>query len=196
MRLTSYDENGPLVPLGAVSYAARADNLPGGKHVFEFPTFMVASDESQVIVEYNDVRLCDFGTRNDYYGFGTSPRTALSDAKGTIEKLEGINADIVVRSTIITRPCIVSDDDPFYYGAQRVHYIPHSWSHTREDIQETKEVFTIWRNGYLAEDAGAYYDRIKELALADAAPARNGEFRSIITGKAPFTRDNFLTHQE
>lgn len=193
MHMDSYDENGPLTACGSVSFSARANNLPGAKHVFEMPTFMVATEESKVIVEYNGVRLRDFGTHNDYYGFGTSARYSLSDAKSWIEKLDGLNADIMVLSKIKMQPCIISKDEPFYHGAQRIHYIPRSWSHNRHDLKETEEEFVVWQNGGPTGDAGAFYDRIKDLVLSDAAPSRKGELRSIIAGKAPLSSANFLS---
>lgn len=196
MDMTSYDENGPVVSMGNVSFSARAANLPGEKHVFELPVFMVASDESKVIVEYNGLRLCDFGTLNDHYGFGSSPFSALTAAQGAIKMLEGINADIMVLSTIKTRPCIISDDSPFYVGSQRVHYIPLNWSHRCEKIKETEQEFVVWKNGGQTGDAGYFHDRIREMVEADAAPSRNGGLRSIINGKRPTSRADFLSLEQ
>ncbi len=193
MNISSYDEDGPLISMGTVAFSARAANLPGDKHVFELPVFMVASEESQVIVEYNGFRLCDFGTWNDYYGFGTSPRTALSEAQGQINTLEGINADIMVLSQIKLRPCLISDDAPFYGGAQRVNFIPMTWSHCRPDIKETEQDFVVWQNGGPTLDAGHFHDRIHELVEADAAPSRKGDLRSIIKGKRSRSRADFLS---
>lgn len=190
---TSYDENGPLISMGTVAFSARAENLPGDKHTFELPVFMAASEETTVIVEYNGLRLRDFGTCSDYYGFGTSPATALSDAQDHINTLEGINADIIARTTIMMRPCIISEDRPFYTGAQRVHYIPMNWSHSRPDINDTKQDFAVWQNGGPTGDATYFHDRIRELVEADAAPSRKGDMRSIIRGKTATSRAEFLS---
>ena len=190
---TSYDENGPLVSMGNAAFSAQAANLPGNKHNFELPVFMVASEESKVIVEYNGLRLRDFGTCTDYYGFGSSAHTALLDAQDSIATLEGINADIMVLSTIKLRPCLVSEEKPFYVGAQRVHYVPLNWSHNRPDIKETHQEFVVWQNGGPTSDAGYFHDRIRELVEADAAPSRNGDMRSIINGERARTRSDFLS---
>lgn len=193
---TSYDENGPLIGVGNVAFSAKAANLPGDKHTFELPVFMVASEESKVIVEYNGLRLRDFGTRNDYYGFGTSAHTALLDAQDDISTLDGINADIMVLTKIMLRPCLISEEKPFYHGAQRVHYVPMNWSHNRPEIKETEQEFIVWQNGGPTGDAGFFYDRICELVEADAAPSRNGDLRSIIRGNRAQSRADFLSIEQ
>jgi hypothetical protein len=191
--MTSHDESGAMVAMGSVSFSARASNLPGDKHVFELPVFMAACDESQVVVEYNGVRLCDFGAYNDFGGFGTSPHAALTAAEETITALDGINADIMVSTVIKMRPCLISDDRPFYRGAQRVNYLPRDWSHCRQDIRETEQEFVVWQNGGPTLDAGHFHDRIRQLVEADAAPSRKGELRSIIKGRRARSRADFLT---
>lgn len=193
---SSFDENGPLISMGVVEFSARAGGLPGGIHEFEVPVYMVASDESKVIIEYNGMRLFDFGTFNDYYGFGSSAHTALSDTQEKITQLEGINADIMVLTTIEMRPCLISEEAPFYCGSQRVHYLPRDWSHNSPDIKETTQDFVVWQNGGPTGDAGYFYDRIRELVESDAGPSRKGDLRSIIKGNRAKTRDNFLSmHQ-
>ncbi len=190
---TSCDENGPLIDVGNVAFSAKAANLPGDRHTFELPVFMLASEESKVIVEYNGLRLRNFGTHNDYYGFGTSARFALLDAQDSIATLEGINADIMVLTKITLKPCLISEDKPFYSGAQRVHFVPMSWSHNRPEIKETEQEFVVWQNGGPTGDAGFFHDRIRELVEADAAPSRNGDLRSIIRGNRAESRAEFLS---
>ena len=111
----------------------------------------------------------------------------------TTSQVNSVNADIMVLTTIMLRPCPISEDKPFYGGAQRVHYIPMSWSHNRTDIKETEQDFVVWQNGGPTGDAGFLHDRIRELVEADAAPARKGDLRSIIEGKRARSRHDFLS---
>ncbi|MSU92013.1 hypothetical protein GE300_20880 [Rhodobacteraceae bacterium 2CG4] len=97
------DHTGPLVPLGPVAFSADT-GLPGGPQTFSVPTFLAAEDESRVVVEYNGLELRDFGCVNDFYGFGSSPRTALEDARDKIARLAGCNADIKVVTKLTLRP--------------------------------------------------------------------------------------------
>lgn len=187
----SYDENGPLIALGDIAFSA-ATGLPGGRQIFELPAFLVASDTSEVIVEYNGYRLTDFGTKNDYYGFGSSPETALHEARDAIARLTGCNCDIVVKTTLLLRPCFVSDDEPFYVGSQRVCYVPLSWKHQSGTLTETKEDFTVWKNGTPTEDLVSFMDRIEDLSQRDAAPSRKGDLRSIFSRKPPASKATYL----
>lgn len=191
----SYDENGPMTALGDMGFSAET-GLPGGRQIFEVPAFIVASDEAQVIVEYNGVRLTDFGTWNDYYGFGTSPQTALVEASDTLEKLNGINADICVVVTLKRRPCFPAKDAPFYCGAQRVHYIPLNWRHENDLCKETEQEFLVWQNGYRTPQALEFYDEVMRLSGEDAAPQRKGALRTVATRKNPTPRDRFLLVEE
>jgi hypothetical protein len=191
MEMDNYDASGPLISCGNVAFSV-ATNLPGGRHAFEVPTFMLASEESRVDVSYDGVDLCDFGTFSDYYGFGSSPEEALRSTGERIKRMAGSNLDIAIVSTIELRPCLESKRPPFYNGAQRVCYIPPAWSHNRDDIKKTEEVFTVWRNGFPTDEAGTFFARIADLVGRDAAPSRNGDLRSIITRKKPATPETFL----
>lgn len=188
---TSYDENGPLISLGNVAFSADT-GLPGGRQVFELPTYLVASEESQVIVEYQGFRLTDFGTWNDYYGFGSSAETALVEAKAAIDRLTGCNCDLLVKTTLKTRPCFPSDNKPFYNGAQRVHYIPLNWRCENDAIKKAEQEFIVLRNGEHTAETAQFLSRIKELVDQDSAPARNGDLRSIFTRKKPTSSADFL----
>lgn len=195
MRLEySSDEGGPLSLLGDVEFSAET-GLPGGRQKFTLPTYMVASDQAQIIVEYNGERLTDFGTWNDYYGFGTSPITALNEGKEQLERLEGLNADICLIATLTRRLCIPADKDAFYVAAQAAHTIPWTWRVEGGVEKETKQEFLVWQNGQRTAQASEFYDEIMRLAAEDAAPNRKGEIRSIATRKNPVSRELFLLSQ-
>ena len=188
---SSYDENGPLTSIGDVTYTAKT-GLPSGPQKFQLPTFLVAGDESKVVISYKDFELTDFGARNDHYGFGTSPETALADAKKTIESLQGCNVDIRIVTKLVQRPCFPSDDAPFYDGAQRVRYISRGWQSSHEFVQEQTREFVVWENGKPTQGAQQFYDIVAELCEKDAAPNRKGELRSILARKNPATRESFM----
>jgi hypothetical protein len=189
--LTSYDENGPLIALGQTSFSAET-GLPGGLQTFEAPTFLVASDESKIIVAHDGMELTDFGTFNDHYGFGSSPETALYDAAQKIKHLEDCNVDVTVLTKLILQPCIPSSDKPFYCGAQRVNHIPMSWRHLCDEAKASEEEFAVWQNGEPTDDLGRFIDRIIQLAENDAAPERKGDLRTIFSRKKPATPATFL----
>lgn len=191
MHHTSYDENGPMISIGKAKFSAHT-GLPSGRQEFDVPAFKIASDESKVIVAYNGLRLTDFGTWNDYYGFGTSPETALHEAKEEIKMLDGCNVAIRIVTTLLLRPCFPSNDKPFYGGAQRVHHIPMTWRAEGDLCKEEKIEFVVWENGKPTEDAQRFFDKVADLESSDAAPARNGALRSIISRKKPSTREGFL----
>lgn len=188
---SSFDENGPMSPLGCVAFSAET-GLPGGRQIFEVPAYLVASEESRVAVEYGGVLLSNLGAWNDYYGFGTSAQEALCACAGTLSKLEGCNADISVITTLRRRPCFPSREKPFYRGAQRVHYIPPRWRHENDLCRETEIEFLVWKNGERTPEALAFYDEIMRLAAEDAAPARNGDLRTVAKRREPTPRDAFL----
>lgn len=191
---SSFDENGPMTSMGQTSFSAET-GLPGGRQVFEVSSYLVASDESKIIVEYDGLRLTDFGTWNDYYGFGTSPQSSLVEAAEKLKRLKGCNVDITVVTTLKRRPCFPSSDKPFYSGAQRVHYIPMTWRCMDEGLKETEREFHVWQNGERTHEALEFYDEIMRLASEDAAPQRNGELRTLATRKHPTLRDAFLMPQ-
>ena len=188
---SSYDEGGPMEPLGPVSFSAET-GLPGGRQVFEVPTFVASSDEAKLIVEYNGVELTDFGTWNDYYGFGTSPLVALEEAREKLEKLRGCNATISLVATIKRQPCFPSNDTPFYAGSQRIHHIPLTWRHESDRCQRSEREFVVWQDGARTREALVFYDEIMRLAAEDAAPSRKGHLRTVATRTQPTPREAFL----
>lgn len=188
---SSYDENGPLVFLGQATFSAET-GLPSGRQDFEVPAYLVASEESQCVVSYDGMKLSDFGTFNDYYGFGTSAITTLYEAKKTIERLNGCNVDIEIRTELTLVPCFPSSDKPFYNGAQRIHHIPMTWREESGLCKKTVEKFVVWHNGQRTTDALRFYDRIIELAESDAAPSRNGELLTVASRNNAVSRDDFL----
>lgn len=195
MRLDcSYDECGPMSYLGDLFFSAET-GLPGGRQIFEVPTFLAASDEAKIIVEYNGVRLSDFGTWNDYYGFGTSPETALEECEGRLRKLEGLNADISLVVTLTRTPCFPSKDNPFYNGAQRIHHIPMTWRVENPLCKETKRDFLVWQNGERMPQALEFFEEVERLAAEDAAPNRNGPLRTVARRKRPTPKEMFLLTQ-
>lgn len=195
MRLdSSYDHCGPMTFLGDIFFSAET-GLPGGRQIFEVPTYLAASDEAQMIVEYNGVRLTDFGIWNDYYGFGSSPETALNECQRKLDRLEGLNADISLVVTLTRKPCFPAKDKPFYNGAQRIHYIPMTWRVENPICKETKQEFLVWKNGERMPQAIAFFEEVERLATEDAAPNRNGPLRSVTRRKRPATRETFLLRQ-
>lgn len=191
MQISSYDENGPLISHGSVSFSEDS-GFPLGLQSFELPVFFMAADESTVCVEYNGLHLSERSTHNDYYGFGTSPESALQDARKFIQQLDGANVEILVRSKISIRPCFPSDDTPFYSGSQRVCYLPRSWRCEDRDVVETELEYVTWKNGTPTEGAKHFFDKIAELVSRDAAPNRKGPLHSILTRKDPTTKSGFL----
>lgn len=188
---SSYDECGPLIPLGQTKFSAET-GLPGGRQTFEVPLFRCCEDESQVIVEYNGMKLADFGTWNDYYGFGSSPETALYEAQKSIARLDGCNADILVVTTLTYTPCFPSSDEPFYNGAQRIHHIPYTWRSEGDVVKRAERQFVVWKNGERTREALEFYDEIIRLSSQDDAPQRKGDLRTVAARKEPTSRDAFL----
>ncbi len=192
MRLeSSHDENGPLSYLGELEFSADT-GLPTGCQKFSLPTYVASSDEAQMVVEYNGHRLTDFGIRNDYYGFGTSPVSVLNDAAKDLDRLYGINADICLIVTLKRTLVIAADKAPFYRGAQAVHSIPWTWKLETQVERETTQDFLVWQNGHRTPQALDFYDEIIRLSSEDAAPARNGDLLTVATRKIPTPRDQFL----
>lgn len=195
MRLEhSNDERGPLVALGDVEFSAET-GLPGGRQMFKLPAYIVVTDEAQITVEYNGERLTDFGTWNDYYGFGTSPITAMKEGAKRLERLQGLNADICLTVTLTRTLCIPAAKDAFYNASQAVHTIPWTWRIEGEAKKQSKQEFLVWQNGQRTPQATEFYDEIMRLAAEDAAPNRKGEICTVATRKNPVSREQFLLSQ-
>ncbi len=174
--IVSYDEHGPMISLGDLEYTVHT-GLPGGPSVFSQPTYLAYTSESAIIVDYKGYRLKTFSEANDHYGFGSSPATALLDGQKTIDALEGINADIRVVVDLTKKLCLISQDEPFYNGSQRIHHVPMTWGHKRIDDLREKQEFVVWENGEPTPAASEFYDRITDLISKDAAPGRKGTLR-------------------
>lgn len=191
-QMTSYDESGPLFDQRPVSFETTVSGVPGGKHKFEVPIYTRVEEESQLLVVYNGIILHKSSIYNNYYGFGTSPQSALESTSKFITALNGLNAVIEIVSEIALHPCFLSDEKPFYAGAQRVHHVPMNWHNDEKSLEVQKEKYVVWRNGARTPGAGQFYDRIQALVEMDQAPGRLDGLRSIISGRRAVTRDDFL----
>ena len=179
--MNSNDFCGPLVALGKRRFTKPSD-IPGvDRDRFDLDCYRGFSDESEVTVEWNGVRLLHKTGWNDYYGFGTSAENLFEDMRRTLERLVG-GPDCEIITTVSAQLYFLSRDLPLYNGSQRVSGIPRGWE---SDIEKAEpRAFTVWRNGALTDDAGLFLETVKELSRQDAAPARNGPLRTIHTRRA------------
>lgn len=195
MRLEhSNDERGPLLALGDLEFSAEL-GLPGGRQKFTLPAYNLVTDDAQITVEYNGERLTDFGTWNDYYGFGTSPITAMNEGAERLERLQGLNADICLTVTLTLTLCIPADKEAFYHASQAVHMIPWTWRIESGAKKQAKQEFLVWQNGQRTPQATEFYDEVMSLAAEDAAPNRKGEILTVANRKNPISRRQFLLSQ-
>ena len=179
----SYAENGPLLSLGEVQFKVHIPGTTGWMSVGK-DVYLAAKDHSIVTVSYNGLELSTLGMDDGSHRFGRSPEMALAEAAPKIRQLEGCNCNIHLTTHILYSLVMPSADDPFYAGAQRVEGIPMGWDYKAEGLKRAPEKFRILERGRKTRDYDLYIEKIMQLVDQDAAPARNGDLRSIVKNGA------------
>ena len=183
---------GPVIALGTQRFSVNTET-PAGKSEFNLECFRAVESESSLILEYNGMELQDFGVLNDFYGFGSSPKSWLDDAHGQkiIRKLKDLNADLHITATLVFKLCFLSDDQDAYCrkGTQNIFHVPFKWRSLNDLKWTERKQFRVWQNGEVTPETDAFFTEIEKMGLEDTAPNRNG--RIFPNGNPSTPRDEF-----
>jgi hypothetical protein len=177
-RLQSYDENGPLIDLGPVKMWLEHDPLGIGqqqRHDFALNLFQLWSTESQFVAKVGDTMIKTGSTFNDYYGFGTSRREAMTEVEDYYQKMRGAQIDFLVQTKLIARPTLHDAKTPaFYNRTVRCFSLPKwRWKvcagTSVQDALGGETTFCIWLNGEPTNEAVTVQNLIDRIKAADGA---------------------------
>lgn len=171
-QLTSHDVHGMLVNPRTEKLFTRTDPL-GYRRDFRYDFALDVMDaietESQIITRVGDQVLKEGTSYNDYHGFATSRREAEKDAVAQVKALKGAAVDVVVVTTVISKPVFL---DPYetssYTRAVRCFYVPYWWP--QDDPQRKLDwtrTFDTWKNGAPGPDSEAFEALVKETIAKD-----------------------------
>lgn len=189
-RLQSYDQSGPMIPLGEINLWLLHDPIGIGqeeRYDFTAELWQHAETTSQAFVRVPGRQgpIKEGSTFNDYYGFGTSRDEAISQAESFATQFAGANLEITVVTTLTLTPVMHDLKTPaFYNGSVRAFALPRRrWfiaatGQSLEDEHAGEEAVTIWRDGQATPDAADIQQRLDQLRAADgAAHIRKGSMR-------------------
>jgi hypothetical protein len=183
-RLQSYDEGGPLIPMGTVQMWIMHDPLGIGaeqRHDFSLSLWQLWQTESQFVAKAGDVTMKRGSSFNDYYGFGTSRDEAITEASAFHQKVFGSAIETRVMTKIIAKPTLHDAKTPaFYNRTVRCFELPKWRWKTKQgsSVQYTLGAeceFCVWRNGEATDEAAQLQSLIDRVKASDgAAEIRKG----------------------
>lgn len=174
--MISYDCCGPIVNIRNEQFWTRIDPL-GFRDNFRYEFELEIADhiETESCAEvFANRHLLKKGCRfNDYYGFGTSRKSAIEEAETFQRELSPANIDVIV-TTIVKTTAVFFDPkkEPFYSGAVRCFHIPSSWMREPGKKRISEIDFEIFHNGKSGKDAAELEAIINQMKQADAAGDR------------------------
>lgn len=144
-------------------------------HVMTLDLFDLVDTETTAKTILRGKTIETTSTHNDFYGLGTSRGEILEEATKLMATYEGTGIDVIVETTLRTRPVIINtDQEPFYSGSVEVFHLPTylflaSDTEPYVPVTRTDEVVVIWRNGTITPEGEALEVRLHNIKANDAA---------------------------